>query len=301
MIELINVTKKFKDVTAVNNVNIKFNQGEIIGLLGRNGSGKSTIFRMILSLLSQDDGEVLFDGKPYTRDLVNQIGYLPEERSLYLQQKVLDQIVYFAKLKGLETSVATDRALYYLDKYELLEYRKKKVKTLSKGNQQKVAFIIAIIHKPKILILDEPLTGFDPVNAEIIKQEIIDLRDEGRTIIFSSHQLNNVEDLCSSVVIINKGVIISDGTIKEIRRSFGKNNVIVEAEGLDLENISSIEGVEQITQNQAGTITITTDGKEITIKNIFENLKSASLVTRFELDEPSLHQIFVEKVGDVIE
>ncbi len=297
MIKIIDISKSYKEVKAVKNVNLQFSEGYIFGLLGRNGSGKSTIFRMILNLISQDEGEILYNGEPITKKISNLFGYLPEERSMYLQEKVLNQIVYFAKLKGMSTEEATTKAMEYIHKFNLDEYKNKKLKTLSKGNQQKVSFIASIIHDPKILILDEPLTGFDPINSELIKKEIIALRDSGRIIIFSSHQMHNIEDLCTDIAIINKGEIIIEGSLKDIRKSFGKNQVEIIGENIDLDALKNIEGVISLNMDINGLIKIKTNGKEDTANRLFKEVSNLN-ITKFEVKEPTIHQIFVDKVGE---
>ncbi len=296
MIKIENVSKSYKDVKAVKNISLTFKEGEIFGLLGRNGSGKSTTFRMLLGLINSDEGDIFYNGVPITKGMANEFGYLPEERALYLQQKVLDQLIYFGKLKGMTTQDATDKAKMYIKKFELEEYEKKKLKTLSKGNQQKVSFIASILHDPKILILDEPLTGFDPVNSDKIKKEIIGLRDSGRIIIFSSHQMHNIQDLCTDLAIIDKGEIVLQGSVKDIRNSWGKNEISIEGDNISLELLENIDGVEKVEIDINSTINIKTDGSEEAIQKVFEKIKNSS-ITRFEVKYPTLHQIFVDKVG----
>ena len=219
-IEISDVVKQYKGHTALNHVNLTVPKGCIYGLLGPNGAGKTTLIRIINMITAPDSGTVMLDGSPITADDVAHIGYLPEERGLYKKMKVGDEIVYLARLKGMSKADATRQMLYWLDRFHLTEWRDKKVETLSKGMQQKVQFIATVIHEPKLLIFDEPFSGFDPVNAELLKKEILKLRDEGHTVIFSTHNMSSVEEVCDDIALINNSKVVLSGAVADVKEQF---------------------------------------------------------------------------------
>ncbi|MBO5808646.1 MAG: ATP-binding cassette domain-containing protein [Bacteroidales bacterium] len=225
LIQCTNVSKSFGEKVALDNVSVDIPKGKIFGLLGPNGAGKTTLIRIINRITIPNSGSVLFDGRPITQDDVEKIGYLPEERGLYRKMKVGDQAMYFAQLKGMSSRDAARELKKWFVKFGIESWWNKKVEELSKGMAQKVQFITTVVHKPSLLILDEPFSGFDPVNAQIIREEILRLKDEGATIILSTHNMESVEELCDNIALINKSHVVITGGVDEIRRKYGNNNV----------------------------------------------------------------------------
>ena len=225
LIKCLNVTKKFGDYTALNSVSIDIPQGKIFGLLGPNGAGKTTLIRILNRITMPDSGEIIFNGRSMDPLDTEQIGYLPEERGLYKKMKVGEQAVYLARLKGLSRNDAVRLLKEWFIKFGIEAWWNKKVEELSKGMAQKVQFIITVLHKPKLLILDEPFSGFDPVNVSLIRSEILRLRDEGTTILLSTHNMESVEELCDNIALINKSNLIAHGNVEQIRRQYGNNHV----------------------------------------------------------------------------
>ena len=227
------ITKKFGNHTALNSVSLSIPKGEIFGLLGPNGAGKTTLIRIINQISLPDSGELLFDGRPVKLSDVEQIGYLPEERGLYKKMKVGEQAIYLAKLKGMTTAQATKELKEWFVKFGIQGWWDKKVEELSKGMAQKIQFITTVMHKPKLLILDEPFSGFDPVNVNLIRKEILALKEAGTTIILSTHNMESVEELCDSIALINKSNLVVTGKVDDIRRQYGNNHVEVIYRGLE--------------------------------------------------------------------
>lgn len=222
-IEINNVVKQYDKHTALDHVSLNVPQGCIYGLLGPNGAGKTSLIRIINMITRPDSGEVMLDGQPLAAEHVGQIGYLPEERGLYKKMKVGEQITYLAQLKGLAKPVAKERMMQWLKRFDLTEWRDKKVEALSKGMQQKVQFIATVLHQPKLLIFDEPFSGFDPVNAAQLKQEILRLQQEGATILFSTHNMESVEEVCERITLINRSKVVLEGDVKAIKQAHRKN------------------------------------------------------------------------------
>lgn len=220
MLEFINVTKQFEKVTAVKNVSFKIDDGKVLGIVGRNGAGKSTIFRMILNLLEPTEGKILLNGKKISSDDLNSIGYLPEEGSLLPQYTVLDICEYYGALKLLPKKDALNNLKYWLNEFNINDYLDAKIKKLSKGNRQKIQFIVSILHNPNFIILDEPFSGLDPVSVEELEKQILKLKSQGKTIIFSSHIMDHVEKLCDDILLINKGEALLYGNLEEIKKSY---------------------------------------------------------------------------------
>jgi ABC-2 type transport system ATP-binding protein len=291
-ITLQNVTKSYDSVHAVNDVSLRVKQGAILGLLGPNGAGKTTTIRMIMHILVADQGEIKVLDKPVsdaTRDL---IGYLPEERGLYPRMKVRDIIVFLAALHGLTEAEAGRRADQWLAKLGLTEWSDKKLVDLSKGMQQKVQFITSVIHEPPIVILDEPFSGLDPVNAAIIEEIMLEMRGKGSTIVLSSHRMEQIERMCDSICLINKGQNVLDGDIRAIKKSYGKNTLHVEFTGPD--DFLKSPAIEKITRTGIGVeakLKPGADPQEILKAAIASNAQ----ISRFELLEPSLNEIFIER------
>jgi ABC-2 type transport system ATP-binding protein len=294
VLKLENVTKKFGNFTAVNNLNISIPEKEMFGFLGANGAGKTTTFRMILGILDSTEGNITWNGKKIDYSASPYIGYLPEERGLYPKVKVNEQIAYLAKLRGMDKKEALKELDYWLERFKVPEYANKKVQELSKGNQQKIQFIASVIHKPKLLILDEPFSGLDPVNVEMLKSAVIDLKNNGTSIVFSSHRMEHVEELCEHLCIMHKGSPVVHGSLREIKRSFGKKNLIVHAD-FDVTFLKDIPGVVKSKMTTEG-IQLQIEGEYVAEK-IFKELSGKGFVRKFALEEPSLNDIFIEKVG----
>jgi len=291
-IALENVTKAYDSVTAVNAVNLRIKQGSVVGLLGPNGAGKTTTIRMIMNILVPDEGTIRVLDKPVGEESRNWVGYLPEERGLYPRMKVLALIVFFAALRGLTEAEAEKRAREWLARFELGDWADKKMLDLSKGMQQKVQFITAVIHKPPIVILDEPFSGLDPVNAATIKDVMLEMRDNGSTVILSTHRMEQVEKMCDSICLINHGTNVLDGELRAIKQSYGKNTAHIEFEGADsFLNHPSIASVNRFGSGVEAKLKPGADAQEL----LKAAVQSGARISRFELLEPSLNDIFIEK------
>ncbi|PWW27826.1 ABC-2 type transport system ATP-binding protein [Cytobacillus oceanisediminis] len=293
-LQLEHVTKRFGQFTAVDDLSLSIPESEMFGFLGANGAGKTTTFRMILGLLDSSGGKITWNGKRIDYSTSRLIGYLPEERGLYPKLKVKDQIVYLAKLRGMAKQDSLKELSYWLERFKVPENANKKVEELSKGNQQKIQFITAVIHKPKLLILDEPFSGLDPVNVEQMKEAVLELKDNGTTIVFSSHRMEHVEELCEHLCIMQKGRPVVHGSLKEIKRSFGKKNLVIHAD-YDLTFLANSPGVTKARQTAEG-IHLQISGEE-TAEGIFKEIAAKGFVRKFVLEEPSLNDIFIEKAG----
>ncbi|KHF38153.1 ABC transporter ATP-binding protein [Halalkalibacter okhensis] len=291
---LKNVTKRFGNFTAVNDLSLEVPSKEMFGFLGANGAGKTTTFRMILGLLDQTDGAITWDGKEINYTTTSEIGYLPEERGLYPKMKVSDQIIYLARLRGMKKQEILTELDSWLERFNVPEYKNKKVEELSKGNQQKIQFIAAVIHKPKLLILDEPFSGLDPVNVELLKEAVKEMKESGTTIVFSSHRMEHVEELCENLCIMHHGAPVVHGSLREIKRSFGKKNISIHAD-FDLSMLESLPGVLKWKKTSEG-VHLQVESEAVA-EDVFQHVVTKGFVRKFELEEPSLHDIFIEKVG----
>jgi ABC-2 type transport system ATP-binding protein len=243
LIQCTDVCKSFGEKVALDHVSVDIPKGKIFGLLGPNGAGKTTLIRIINRITIPNKGEVLFDGRPITQDDVEKIGYLPEERGLYRKMKVGEQAMYFAQLKGMSSREAAKELKKWFVRFGIESWWNKKVEELSKGMAQKVQFITTVVHKPSLLILDEPFSGFDPVNAQIIREEILRLKEEGATIILSTHNMESVEELCDNIALINKSHVVITGGVDEIRHKYGNNNVELVYTGGELESVMNVFNV----------------------------------------------------------
>ncbi len=291
-ITLENVTKSYDSVTAVNNVSLRVRQGAILGLLGPNGAGKTTTIRMVMNILVADEGKIRVMDQPVSDQTRDLIGYLPEERGLYPRMKVRDVIIFLGALHGLSEAEAGRRATEWLAKLSLSEWADKKIVDLSKGMQQKVQFITSVIHQPPILILDEPFSGLDPVNAAVIEEIMVDMRAKGSTIVLSSHRMEQVERMCDAICLINKGQNVLDGDIKAIKSSYGKNTLHVEFTGS--EEFLKDPQIEKITRLGNGVEAKLKPGADP--QRILKAAVAADTrITRFELLEPSLGEIFIDR------
>lgn len=294
MLILKNVTKYYGSNLAVDNLSFEVKDGEIFGLLGVNGAGKTTTFRMITGLLDKTEGEITFNGKKIDYSVTDKIGFLAEERCLLTMLTVFEQAKFYGGLKSMSEKDIESRLDYLLDKLEISDYKNKKIKELSKGNQQKVQFIMAILHKPKLLILDEPFSGLDPINIELFKNLILELKHEGTSIIFSSHRMDHVEYFCESLVILVKGKTVLQGNLKKIKEEYRKKNILING-SIDTEEIKKVNGVLDVQKNgQDYSVKILDDSK---VENVFKYVSKCKNITKFIVEEPSLNEIFIERVG----
>ncbi len=293
VVELRSVTKRFDSFVAVNNLSFEVRRGTIFGLLGPNGAGKTTSIRMILDIFAPDEGEVVVLGQQVSPDVQQRVGYLPEERGLYKKMKVFDQLIFFAALKGLDSRTAARRADEWLEKLKLTEWRDKKAIELSKGTQQKVQIITTVLHEPELLILDEPFSGLDPVSTDLLKNVILDLRKQGTTIIFSTHQMEQVEQMCDEICLINRSIKVLDGSVREVKRRFGRNTVLMEYEGEDSFITDELVKRHKPMANHSEMVLHEgADAQELLRRAVAAGVR----IHRFELVEPSLNDIFIECV-----
>lgn len=293
ILEINNVTKQYADHLALDNVSLFVPKRSIYGLLGPNGAGKTTLIRIINSITMPDSGEVLLNGKRLTSNDIHKIGYLPEERGLYKKMKVGEQAIYLARLKGLTKHDAEKALKIWFDKFDIGNWWNKKVEELSKGMAQKVQFITTILHEPELLIFDEPFSGFDPVNADLLKQEIIALRDKGATVIFSTHNMASVEELCENISLVNKSRIVLQGNVNDIRNSYTTNKMFVKSSKSFL--LNNIEFLSQETQN--GVIeTVFFKPKDKGNNEIISEILKQTEVIGFEEMLPTMNDIFINTV-----
>lgn len=287
-------TKKFGDFTAVDDLSLKIEEGQMHGFLGANGAGKTTTFRMILGLLDPTQGNVTWNGKPINYETSPYIGYLPEERGLYPKMKVEDQLIYLAQLRKMSKEEARKETAVWLERFEVPHYADKKVEELSKGNQQKIQLIASLVHKPSLIILDEPFSGLDPVNVGMLKSAILDVQKQGATIMFSSHRMDHVEELCDDMSILDHGKIVVGGSIREVKRNFGKQNVRLKMDQ-DLAGLSRLPGVEKYKETIDGALFQIAE--ESTAQHILTEAMKLGQLRHFSIEEPSLEEIFIAKVG----
>lgn len=298
MLKVENVTKYYGDFKAVDNLSFTVNDGEIFGLLGVNGAGKTTTFRMIIGLLEKNKGKITLDGKEIDYNVTDQIGFLTEERSLLTKLTVQEQVIYYGVLKGMKEKEILNRLDYWLNRFYITEYKNKKIKELSKGNQQKIQFITAIINEPKLLILDEPFTGLDPINVEQFMDVIKEFKQKGTSIIFSSHRMEHVELFCEKLVILVHGKSVLEGTLKEIKKAYRKKNIHIKAE-IDEEILKNIDGVLNV-EKTADDYIVKIASDEY-IDAVFQAIKKCKNITEFRVEDPTLNEIFLDKVGVVYE
>jgi len=297
VLEVKNVVKKYKDFYAVNHLSFDIPKGTIFGLLGPNGAGKTTLLRMITGILIPDEGEIFVNGK--LTNLVSNaefIGYMPEERGLYKKMKAEEQAIYLAQLKGLPYSKAKEKVQYWFDKLDMNSWKNKKIDEISKGMGQKLQFVCTVIHEPTLIILDEPFSGLDPLNADIIKNEIFELANKGTTVIFSTHRMEQVEEICESIVLVNQGKIILNDTVSNAKKRFQKNQFILKGSELDalLENDPSYTIVSQ----SSDSAVIKLSNSETT-RPVLASLSSQPVnIQSFIQDTPSLNEIFIDLVKE---
>lgn len=300
LIEINNVSKTYGNYKALNNISIRVPRQSIYGLLGPNGAGKTTLIRMLNQITAPDEGEIIFNGEKLNRSHITQIGYLPEERGLYRSMKVGEQAIYLAQLKGVSQKDAEKRLKAWFNKFGILNWWDRKVEELSKGMQQKIQFIVTVIHNPQLLIFDEPFSGFDPINVNLLKKEILELRDKGATIIFSTHNMSSVEELCDNIMLINKGQKVLEGSVYQIKQDNKDNSfeiVLRNSKPFDLpENFSLIS--EKTDSN--GEITLNIKAENDINPNILINYLSekGTIISYREL-LPSMNDIFINKVNSL--
>lgn len=290
ILELKNIEKSFGDKKVLKGVSLRAESGKAFGMLGRNGAGKTTSIRIMMDVFPADSGEVLFDGRPIDYDKVG-FGYLPEERGLYPKKKIIEQLVYFAELKGMKKSDAVKEIDYWLD---MKKYRNKRLDTLSKGNQQKIQLITALAHNPEIVILDEPFSGLDPVNAMLLKDVVKETIQKGKIVLFSSHQMNYIEEFCDNIAIINGGEVVLTGDLHEIKHNYPRNRLVVRS--VQDSEIAAEYG-EMCSRGESGELIITLkapDEKKAVMKNITDKYD----VDEIKVYEPALNDIFVEYTSD---
>ncbi len=297
MLVVNNLKKEFKNITAVDNISFSVEEGKIFGMLGPNGAGKTTTIRAVLNIIKPNSGEITFNGKHVTSEFFNIIGYLPEERGLYKKSKVIDVILYFAELKNMTKSEALKQANVWMEKFEILGAVNKKIEELSKGNQQKIQFITSIIHNPKLLILDEPFSGFDPINQQLIKEMILSFASSGKIIILSTHQMETAEKLCSEIFLINNGKKVVSGSVSQIKKKFGSNNIKLEYEGNGnlINHLPSVVHIDNYSNYAEIQLKEDIEPYEF-LRSIIDKIK----VKHFSVVEPTLHKIFIDVIHNKI-
>lgn len=294
MLKVEKVTKYYDDFKAVDNLSFEVNEGEIFGLLGRNGAGKTTTFRMIMNLLEPDEGNITLNGKKIDYYVTDEIGYLTEERSLLLKLTVKELMIYYGKLKSMDEQTIISELDKWLKKFKIEEYKNKKIKELSKGNKQKIQFISSVINKPKLLILDEPFSGLDPINVDMFIDAINELKENKTIIIFSSHQMNHVELFCEKLLIMDKGKVIISGNLKDIKKNYTERKILLKAD-TTLSELKKINNIKNIIKT-GDEFEISIDDEKY-VQDIFNKISKLENVRKFEVKELSLHEIFAKEVG----
>lgn len=291
ILEVKNLYKSFDTIKAVDGVSFNIKQGSVFGLIGRNGAGKTTTLRMMMNIYTPDSGEILLNGKHIDNEFKKKVGYLPEERGLYKKMTVMDTLLFFADVKGKKGADIKRKANEYLEKFDLADRKITKIQDLSKGNQQKIQFIATILHDPEFLVLDEPFSGLDPINTDLLRQIIIDLRDKGKVIIFSTHLMDFAEKMCDYITMIDQGKIILDGNLSELKAQYAKKNVSLNYEGdiSFLKNSSMIESIDDFGNTTGIRLKSASDIQEL-LKLLVNNNVT---VKKFDANDISLHEIFV--------
>jgi ABC-2 type transport system ATP-binding protein len=293
VVELIGVTKAYDSKVAVDNLSLCVEAGQMFGLLGPNGAGKTSSIRMMMGITMPDSGTVTLFGKPFERASLQRVAYLPEERGLYKKMKVLDQLVFFGELHGLTPHESAKRARDWAQRLEIAESLQKKTEELSKGMQQKIQFIACLLHDPGLIVMDEPFSGLDPVNATLLERTLIELKEQGRAVIFSTHRMDQVEKLCDTICLINKGEAVLSGKMRDIKSRYERNRIIVEFEG-DASFLKSAEIAEAQNFSGHAEIRLHPHGNA---QKLLHEAAAVATIYRFELVEPSLEEIFIQTVG----
>ncbi|MBK8614952.1 MAG: ATP-binding cassette domain-containing protein [Flavobacteriales bacterium] len=301
MLTCENIVKRYGAFTALNGVSMDVPAGKVFGLLGPNGAGKTSLIRIITRITGPDEGRVLFDGKPMTDADVHQLGYLPEERGLYKKMKVGEQAVYLARLKGMPKAEATTRLKEWFTRWEMDGWWNKKVEELSKGMAQKVQFITTVLHEPKLLILDEPFSGFDPINAELIRSEILRLRDEGTTVMLSTHSMPSVEELCDHIALIDNAKVMLHGNVREIRKRYSTNTYRIEYKGTRVAFANALGFSGELVDTHDGedmSVARVRLAKDTTPNTLLRQLVSGVEVNGVQEEVPRMHDIFIRVVSE---
>lgn len=298
MLEVKEITKYYGDLKAVDHLSFEVKEGDIFGLLGVNGSGKTTTFRMIMGLLESNGGTVLLDGKPIDYSVTDKIGFLTEERSLLTKLTVFDQVIYYGRLKGMTKDEIEKKLDYWLERLEIKDYKYRKIKELSKGNQQKIQLITAIINEPKLLILDEPFSGLDPINIEMFKTVIRELKEKGTIIILSTHRMEHVELFCETLVILVSGRAVLSGSIKDIKRAYEKKTIMIQGDIKEAE-LKKIQGVLSV-EKEGPQLEVKIENDKY-VNAVFDYIRTCSNITKFDVGDPTLNEIFIDKVGESYE
>lgn len=298
MLKVKNITKYYGDNLAVDNLSFDVKNGEIFGLLGANGAGKTTTFRIIMGLLDANHGSVTLNGEKIDYSVTDKIGFVTEERSLLTKLSVKEQLIFYGILKGMNEDEIIKKMDYWLDRFKITEYKTRKIKELSKGNQQKIQFIAAVMNEPKLLILDEPFTGLDPINVKMFKDAIFDLKDKGCSIIFSSHQMEHIEEFCEKLVILVKGKVVLEGYLKDIKRDYQKQNIFIRGD-IDVSKLEKVKGVISVTKKKDEYV-VKIENENI-VSLVFDSISKGENITKFVVEEASLNEIFISKVGESYE
>jgi ABC-2 type transport system ATP-binding protein len=293
VVALAGVTKAYESKVAVNNLSLSIEAGQMFGLLGPNGAGKTSSIRMMMGITLPDSGTVSLFDKPFERSSLERVGYLPEERGLYKKMKVLDQLVFFGQLHGLSAEEAQKRANAWASRMEIADALDKKTEELSKGMQQKIQFIATLLHEPGLIVMDEPFSGLDPVNAVLVERTLLDLKAQGKAILFSTHRMDQVEKLCDSICLINNGEAVLEGNLRQIKAGYERNHVIVEFEGASA-FLKSAEIAEAKNFSGHAEIKLKPQGNA---QKLLHEAAAMATIYRFELVEPSLEEIFIQTVG----
>jgi len=295
-LEARNIVKQYSGHLALNDVSIKVPKGCIYGLLGPNGAGKTTLIRIINRITAPDSGEILFNGNISTQSQIYNIGYLPEERGLYKKMKVAEHAIFLAQLKGLSSKDAKNEINKWFEKFDILSWKDRKIEELSKGMQQKVQFITTVVHNPELLILDEPFSGFDPVNAELLKNEILELKAKGKTIILSTHNMESVEALCDEITLINKSKAVLEGNVKNIREKYKKHIFSITISNLNFEMESPLFSLESVNKSESYTTVRLKKQQDIPNSTLIREIANHYEIISFTEELPSMNEIFIQTV-----
>ena len=296
-LETNDVVKQYANHLALNKVSIQVPQGKVFGLLGPNGAGKTTLIRIINRITAPDSGSVLFNGRPSMQEDIFKIGYLPEERGLYKKMKVGEQALYLAQLKGLDYFEAKQRLTHWFEKFEIMPWWNKKVEELSKGMQQKVQFVITVIHNPELLIFDEPFSGFDPVNADLLKKEILELKDAGHTIIFSTHNMSSVEEICDEIALIDHAQVVLSGHVTEVRERFRTNTFKIKLKGTALLSSADQYSILSQKQGQNSLEVLLRKSNDVSNAELLMSILKQNEIIAFTEELPSMNEIFINTVA----
>jgi len=293
VVQLVGVTKAYETKVAVNNLSLSIDAGQMFGLLGPNGAGKTSSIRMMMGITIPDSGSIRLFDKPFERQSLDNVGYLPEERGLYKKMKVLDQLVFFGQLHGIPVEEAKKRSTKWAERMEIADVLGKKTEELSKGMQQKIQFIATLLHEPELIIMDEPFSGLDPVNAVLVEKTLLELKSQGKAILFSTHRMDQVEKLCDSICLVNNGRAVLAGTMRQIKSTYERNRVIIEFEGSsaflnspEIAEAKNFSGHSEIRLKEGGDA-----------QKLLHEAAAVAAIYRFEVVEPSLEEIFIQTVG----